>query len=464
MRLTLIPRGQLGKTILKRRKALAIIVLAAIAVIGAAEVWSHKANAIGFITARAERHDVDVTISATGNVQAVTTVEVGSQVSGTVSWLGADFKSQVKRGQVIAKLDPTIFQAQVENQQANLSSAEASLQAAITDVANQEANLISAKANQDALRIASLDAQSLLKRDSDLKNVMADRDIEAAKASADSADGRYQQSAAQTGQAEAAVEDAKAQRDEASAKVVQARAQLAQAEVDLKHSIITSPIDGIVISRNVDVGQTVAASLQAPVLFVIANDLSHMRVLASIDEADVGQIHEGMPASFRIDAYPNEMFEGRISQIRLDSQNQQNVVTYFTVIETTNPDQKLLPGMTANITVLVAQARDVLTVPNAALRFKPDQQAPKLDVQNGTTNSIQQPASTGKAGGQSHPGLTATANPTAGQLPKEATVWVLKEKNQIEPRSVSVGITNGRVTEISGGTLNEGEAVVVGQG
>lgn len=246
-----------------------------------------------------------------------------------------------------------------------------------------------------------------------------------------------------------------------------------QAKVDLSHAIITSPIDGVVVSRNVDVGQTVAASLQAPTLFVIANDLSNMQVLAAIDEADVGQIHEGITATFTVDAYPGQTFSGRISQVRLNAQQLQNVVTYSAVIDASNQDQEFLPGMTANITVPVAHAENVLTVPNAALRFKPDQQQGDQQNQQGgqaqpNLKTAAEPGATPQAGSQSDAGgQSANGQPGSGedssQRLQARTIWVLNTDKRLEPRVVTAGITNGRVTAITEGDLHEGDVVVTGQ-
>ena len=356
----------------KRRTPIGIILLLAGVVVVAAFFWGDKASASDYITGKAEKGNVEVNVSATGTVQAVTTVQVGSQVSGTVEWLGADFNSQVTRGQVIARLDPAIFQAQVANSRANLANAEAAVAAAETEINSQKANLNAAKSNLEVTRVQRDDAAALVKRYEELKNVLSGRDLEAAQAQANAAAARYEQAAAQVGQVQAANASARARVDQAKASVAQARAQVQQAQVNLDHSIIASPIDGVVVSRNVDVGQTVAASLSAPTLFTIANDLTKMQVLASIDEADVGQIRQGISAHFSVDAYPGETFTGEISQLRLNAQTLQNVVTYSAVIDVANRALKLRPGMTANITIMVAKREGVLTVPNAALRFKPE--------------------------------------------------------------------------------------------
>src|ERR1044071_7595683 len=301
----------------KRRTPLLIVAILAGALVVVVAMWARKADASDYTTARVARGNLEVTVSATGTVQAVTTVQVGSQVSGALAWLGADFKSQVKRGQVIAKLDPAIFEAQLRNQQAGLQDAQAGVQAAMAEINNQIANLAAAKSNQEAMRVQRDDAMNVVKRYLTLKGVLSGRELELAQAQANAAEARNQQATAQTNQAQAAVSSSRATLEGAKAVVAQARAQLKQAQVNLGHTTIASPIDGVVISRNVDVGQTVAASLQAPTLFVIANDLTKMQVSASVDEADIGHVSVGQPVTFRVDAYPTQTFNGTVSQVRL---------------------------------------------------------------------------------------------------------------------------------------------------
>lgn len=582
----------------RRRTPIGIILLLAGVVVLAAFLWGDKASASDYITGKAERGTVEVNVSATGTVQAVTTVQVGSQVSGTVEWLGADFNSQVTRGQVIARLDPAIFRAQVENARANVVNAEASVAAAETEINNQKANLLAAKANLEVTRVQRDDAAALVKRYQELQNVLSGRDLESAQAQANAAAARYEQASAQVGQVQAANASAKAKVDQAKASVAQAKAQLQQSQVNLDHSIIASPIDGVVVSRSVDVGQTVAASLSAPTLFTIANDLTKMQVLASIDEADVGQIRQGIQAHFSVDAYPGETFTGEISQLRLNAQTLQNVVTYSAVIDVANRALKLRPGMTANITIPVAKAENVLTVPNAALRFKPnltdkeqeafrvkmeerrkeieaerqaqgaqegqagqpDQQAaaqpvekssvgdgrPRRDsgdgshkiaegnsnheggrqrgeggqgnfnreawrqrVESGQSNGNREGWRRRNEGGADNSNREAFRQRGEGQGNRDAgrqrpegadgqkaaggqsavvdgqrprgdggqggqassggarrqgqTIWVLTAHKTIEPRFVRIGITNGRVTEIVSGDLQEGDTVIIGQ-
>ena len=495
----------------QRRGLLALLLVLIIGGVVGAFFWNSKTNANDYLTAKVERGNVEVDVSATGTVQAVTTVQVGSQVSGTVLWLGADFNTQVKRGQVIARLDPAIFQAQVDNSKASVSNAQAAVEAAQTDIINQQANLAAAKANQEVARVQRDDAKALVKRYQEIRTVIASRDIEAAQATANVNAAKYQQAGAQVAQVQAAISSAKAKLEQAKAQLAQSRAQLEQSTANLDHSIISSPIDGVVISRNVDVGQTVAASLQAPTLFTIANDLTKMQVLASIDEADVGQIKQGIKANFTVDAFPGETFTGEITQLRLNAQTVQNVVTYSAVISVENTDQKLRPGMTANITIPVARRDNVLTVPNSALRFRPnlsdaEQQAlrDKMDErrkqreaernQNGQAGEQgQKPENQAQNSNSSAPnrqlpqagGDAGQGNPASGQGGGRAQgsagggqagggdnsqrrqggqmVWVLVGAKNIEPRFVRSGLTNGRVTEIISGDLHEGDIIVTGQ-
>jgi HlyD family secretion protein len=494
----------------KRRGLLTVLAAVSAIIIFAAAFWGKKADASDFLTAKAERGTVEVTVSATGTVQAVTTVQVGSQASGTVSWLGADFNSTVKKGQVIAQLDPSVFQAQVEQARANLEQARAGLgqsRAGVTDAQakmiaaksttqNQQAGVSSAEANLAVLKAQLDDARSLLDQQESLAKggLVSQRDLISSQTNYKAAEARYNQARAQLSQAvvnekssagagqaqaEAQVLQAQAQVQNAAAQIKQAEAALRLAEENLAHTTIRSPIDGIVVSRDVEVGQTVAASMQAPTLFTIANDLTKMQVLASIDEADVGQIHEGIKANFAVDAFPGQTFSGQVSQVRLNAQALQNVVTYTAVIEVENPEQKLRPGMTANITFPVERRENVLTVPNAALRFKPnlsekEQEELRAEMQARREERREQRAEQGRAEqggeqgarGQGRRNQAAAGQENAGdntnQRPQGQMVWVLVGK-KLEPRFVRAGLTNGRVTEVAAGNLEEGATVVTGQ-
>src|SRR3954464_13212672 len=291
------------------------------------------------------RGDIVDTVGASGTLQAVTTVQVGSQVSGNISFLGADFNSIVKKGQVIARLDPSLFDAQLQQARANLQQTRANLAKAQSDLERTKVQLTDAQ--QKYARAKELAARQLLPQS----------DLDSAKIAVDTAQAALQSQQATVTQTQAAVS--------------QSQATVNQNQVNLDHTTIEAPIDGIIIQRSVDVGQTVAASMQAPTLFIIAADLTKMQVNANIDEADVGRIRPGQHVTFKVDAYPTDTFDGTVSQIRLQPVVVQNVTTYGTVIDVPNAQLKLKPGMTANVKVEIAKKSDALRVPNAALRFRP---------------------------------------------------------------------------------------------
>jgi HlyD family secretion protein len=291
------------------------------------------------------RGDVVETVGATGTLQAVTTVQVGSQVSGNIAYLGADYNSLVKKGQVLARLDPSLFEAQAQQSRANLAQARANFTKAQSDLERNRVQLTDAQ--QKYNRAKELSARSLLPQS----------DLDSAKTAVDSA--------------QAAVQSQQATVSQVQAAIAQAEAGLNQSQVNLAHTVINAPIDGLVISRSVDVGQTVAASMQAPTLFVLAADLTKMQVVANLDESDVGRIRPNQTVTFRVDAYPQDTFRGTVSQVRLEPKVQQNVVTYATVIDVPNNDLRLKPGMTANVNVEISRASNVLRISNTALRFRP---------------------------------------------------------------------------------------------
>jgi HlyD family secretion protein len=395
-------------------------------------------------TAKIERGNLVARVTATGTLSAHVTVQVGSQVSGRVSQLMVDFNSPVKKGQVIAKIDPQLFEAALAQARANAFAAQG--------------NLTKAKAQ-------ALDAQRKLDRAKQLnaEGLASKADVETA---------------------ETALEVAKAQIEASKGDVEQARAQQHQAEVNLQYTTIVSPIDGTVISRSVDVGQTVAASLQAPVLFTIAEDLRKMQVDTNVTEGDVGKLRAGMNASFLVDAYPNERFRGTIQQIRNAPQTVQNVVTYDAVIDVDNEELKLKPGMTANVTIVYERREGVLRVPNSALRFRPPPSvasaypsvsaAPKPGGAGATW-----PASTGSVGAPAASGSEAPPAPSGSAGRRRwrqgggdfrpggdeggsgmRTLWVLRGARP-EPVQVRPGLTDGTMTEIISGDVNEGDAVVI---
>jgi len=402
-----------------------------------------KKSDLTYETAKVDRGRIIAKVTATGTLSPLVTVQVGSQVSGRIQALYADFNSTVKKGQVVARIDPQFFDAAVQQAKANLSAAEG--------------NLARAKAQATDSQLQYQRAQALAKQ-----NLVAQADLDTAKATADAA-------AATVKASEGALE--------------QARAALQQAEINLAYTTIFSPTDGVVISRNVDVGQTVAASLQAPTLFTIAEDLRKMQVDSSVAEADVGKLRPGMDATFFVDAYPSERFTGEVRQIRNAPQTVQNVVTYDAVLDVSNPDLKLKPGMTANITFVTAERGDVLRVPNAALRFRPPPEMLARLSPGGAQDKTGAGGARAGQGGQGRGGgggqggfergggggrgSRGTGQGAGGSRrgdpvsPDHKVVWVLRN-DQPQPVPLRAGVSDGSLTEVAEGELREGDQVITG--
>ena len=387
-------------------------------------VWryqtAHSAPEISYKTATAEKKRVIARVTASGTLSATVTVQVGAQVSGRISVLNADFNSNVKKGQVIAKLDPQLYIAAVEQ---------------------ADANYVSAKAGVVRAEATERDAQATLTRTQNLN----------AQGLAAASELQTAQTALSVAQAGTAV---------AKASLKQAEASLHQAQVNLSYTTIPSPIDGVVISRSVDVGQTVAASLQAPVLFTIAEDLKKMQVHTSVAEGDVGRLQPEMETWFTVDAFPGQRFKGKISQIRNAATTVQNVVTYDAVIDVDNPDLKLRPGMTATTTIVYAEKHDVLTLPNTALRFKPP-----AEVASAIASTSAPAASLSITAAGAEVPSAAPAGSAKWQRKRnvaespERTVYVLRN-GRPEPLEVKTGLSDGTITEIVSGDLKEGDQVV----
>jgi HlyD family secretion protein len=509
----------------KQRLLAALVGVAIVATLGF-YLWGNQASAAEYMTARIERGKLRNTVTATGTLQAVTTVQVGSQASGTISALYVDFNSIVKKGQVIAQLDPAVSKAQVDQSSANLQQARASLQQARAGVASsqagvtdaqakelaaksaaqgEQAGVISARANLAVLKAQLDDAMSFLRQQESLvkAGVIAQRDLETAQTSYKAAEAKYDQAEAQLNQAQisqhsasgagvaqsqaqmhqsqAQVQQAQAQVLQAQAQVQQAEAALRLAELSLAHTTIVSPIDGVVVSRDVNVGQTVAASLSAPTLFTIANDLTQMQVIANVDQADIGLVEQAKSVKFAVDAFPDKEFSGQIQQLRLNPVSTQNVVTYNVVIDVHNPEQKLKPGMTANLTITIDERNNVLKIPNAALRFFPQDAQRSRGQRAGSAgrsrgNSGQQsnnndgaaaPSGSGEGQGAAQTGAGRERNfalPTAPVLAGQTrVVWVLGPDKKLERRRITIGLTDGVATELLSGELKEGDLVVTGQ-
>jgi HlyD family secretion protein len=369
-----------------------IVSLVVVAALVGAGVWGYfytqsRGNAPRYRTSPVERGPLTAAVSATGNLNAVTTVQVGSQVSGQIKELHADFNTLVKRNQVIARIDPEIFQAKVSQAQADVEAAraavlnqEAQVQRARADVENARAAHAEARANTAKAQVTVADTRRDLDRKTELfrRELIAKSELDTAQAATDSALALLDAARAKEQSLVASIQSAQAQLrvteatlQSARAQVDQKRAALRQAQVDLDHTTIRAPVNGVVVSRAVDVGQTVAASLSAPTLFTIAEDLGKMQVEVSVDEADIGRIKLEDRATFTVDSFPGQSFTGTVTQIRKAAQVVQNVVTYTVVVAVDNPGGRLLPGMTANAKMIVAEKANVLKVPNAALRFRP---------------------------------------------------------------------------------------------
>jgi HlyD family secretion protein len=401
-----LPDAQEQTRHLPRRWVWWLLALVVVALAGTWWARRKPAETVAFETTPVDRRDIQSRVTATGTLSALVTVQVGSQVSGRVQEITVDYNSPVKKGQVIARIDPQLYEAALERARANVLAAKANLQKA--RVSSQNAS------RQQARSKELLDKRLISQAEQDT----ADATAEAAQTDVNSAE----------------------------AALAQAQASLNEATVNLKYTTIISPTDGIVISRSVDVGQTVAASLQAPTLFTIAEDLRKMQVDTSVGEADVGRLQPGQHATFTVDAYPGDHFEGVIRQIRNAAQTVQNVVTYDAVIDVENSDLKLKPGMTANVTIVTDQKSDVLAVPNAALRFRP-------------TTPVAQPS--GKPPGPGSAGGAGAKTPAA-RSDSGRTIFVLREGHPV-PVPVKVGLTDGTVTEVQTGELHEGDPIIIAQ-
>jgi HlyD family secretion protein len=391
-------------------------------VLAAAAAACHRGQAQAYQTQPVTRGPITEVVNATGDVSAIVTVNVGTQVSGTISKLYVDFNSAVKKDQLLALIDARLFEAQLERAKAALASAQA-------DVENAQA------AFNNAARVEQRTKELFDQR------LVSQQDVDSAVAARE--------------QAQAALSSAKA-------KVLQARADRDTAATNLVYTKITSPIDGIVVSRAVDVGQTVAASFQTPTLFTIANDLTKMQILANVDEADVGKVREGEDTIFTVDAYPGEEFHGPISQVRQAPNTIQNVVTYQAVIAAANPDHKLRQGMTAAVKILTSHRDDAIGVPNAALRWRPENAPPATDAGSGGSQAQKGDRTMARTAG-ARGGGSSTQDPAAGpQRPqgRPARVYKLQDGKPV-PVNLRVGTSDGQRTEVLAG-LDEGDQVIVG--
>lgn len=404
----------------------------------------HRNSQAQHFTVKVERGDIDDVIEAAGTINPIVTVLVGSQVSGTIAKLNADFNSYVHKGDVVALIDPALFEGALLEAKSDFENAKANLVAARANLEKLDAALVQTKA--DYVR-----AEGLLKG-----GVQSQQQLDLAKANYDSA---------------------KASVNAADANVAQAEAQLAQkeaavkvAQTNLDYTVIRSPIDGTVVARNVDLGQTVAASFSAPTIFTIAKELKVMWVYTKTDESDVGNIQVGKAVTFKVDAFPKETFRGVVKQVRMNPTTVQSVVTYDTIIEFANPDMKLFPGMTAYVTIPVATVLNVLKVPNTALRYKPPMTPEDvlalyrrygIEANQPQQTSADSTLAAAQAGAQSG---AATQNPPRTPQADNTVVWKRRPDNSIEPVKISVGITDHAYTQVTGirkGELNEGDELII---
>jgi HlyD family secretion protein len=420
-----------------------IILVAVVVAVGAGIAFVLNRNGqVQHFTAKVQRGDIKDSVEATGTINAVITVQVGSQVSGTIAKLNADFNSRVRKGDVVALIDPALFKGALLQATADLENAKANLVAAQANLEKAKAGLVQTKADYD--RTMGLFGSG----------IMSQQQLDLAKANYDSA--------------KAGVSGAAASVTQGEAQVSQKQAAVEVAQTNLNYTVIRSPIDGTVVARNVDVGQTVAASLQAPTIFTIAQDLSKMWVYAKTDESDVGNIKVGKPVTFKVDAFPKDTFHGVVSQVRMNATTVQSVVTYDTIIEFANPELKLFPGMTAYVTIPVATVENALKLPNTALRYKPPMTADEILAtykKYGIEGSERQLVSLG-------PGVVEASESGKGgteTLPRKskadaAIVWKLGPDNMLVPVKVSLGITDHAFTEVLAvlkGELKESDALVI---
>ncbi|MBI1749731.1 MAG: efflux RND transporter periplasmic adaptor subunit [Acidobacteria bacterium] len=481
----------------------AMLVALPVVLILLASYWKISTRGpVVYYSARVEQGDISQGVQSTGTINAVTTVLVGSQVSGTISQMSVDFNSRVKKGQVIAQIDPAILKARLLQAEADLTNAQASVRSFEAQIETQRADVQAAKAGVDRAKALLTDAELNSRRNKELfeQGIVSAALRDTAQANYESAAAGVKVAEAQLDQARARLKSMQANMEQAKAQVQQRKAAAEMARVDLAHTTIIAPIDGTVIARNVDIGQTVAASFQAPTLFIIAQDLTKMLVYAKTDEADVGRIKVGATANFRVDSFPNRSFPGTVIQVRMNATTVQNVVTYDTIIEFDNPDERLFPGMTAYVTIPIAEAKNVVKIPNGALRFKPDltesdlkklyekykipyedPRAQRLAGAGGPGGPSKAGESAGGPGGQPVGGGRPAGDPAAGGGEQRRMsggmagmrrfgpqiVWKLSPSKELLPVMVRLGVTDYTFTElrevVAGGELKPDDELIIGQ-
>jgi len=413
-----------------------VLIVAAGIVFGFTVLKRNNSKGVLYEKTAVDRGTITALVDTTGTLNPVTIVDVGSQVSGKILKIFVDFNSQVKEGQIIAEIDQSPFLSKVKQNEANYLSSKASLEKSKVTLANSEKQYNRAKSLFDNELISFEEFES----------------------------------------AEVQFFSAKADLQSNEARLEQAKAQLDATKVDLEYTIIKSPIDGVVISRDVNEGQTVAASFQAPVLFQIANDLTKMQVECSVDEADIGKVKEGQKVQFTVDAFPNDNFNGVVRQVRYSPEVLQNVVTYTTIVDVENPEMKLRPGMTATVSIVVGEAQNALRVPNTALRFQPPQEVllstfeeMKRERQAARSNNVQTEGQPAKQRPQqatqsnSPSSFQAGAGGMQGRTRDMGRVWIEDDTGKLKMVFVKTGVTDNMYTEIIGGNIQEGTEVITGE-
>lgn len=407
-----------------------VLVVAAGIVFGFTYFNRNNSDGLQYELAAIDKGTVTALVDTTGTLNPVTIVDIGSQVSGKIEKINVDFNSQVKAGQVLAQLEQLNFQTKVQQNEANYSSSVAALEKSRVSLENSKKKYDRAKVLFE-------------------KELLSYEEFEAA---------------------ETQYFSAKADLQSSEARLEQAKAQLDTSKVDLTYTIIKSPIDGVVINRAVNVGQTVAASLQAPVLFQVANDLTKMQVECSVDEADIGRVKEGQTARFTVDAFPDDRFSGVVKQVRYSPEVIQNVVTYTTIVDVDNPEMKLRPGMTATISIVVGEAKNAIRVPNSALRFQPPPEVLQAMFEEMRREMQAKRAESGRADSQQEKRRPQGSfqmgqgfGRTGSRARDRARVWTLDETEKLKMVSIRIGVTDNTYTEVTGGDLQEGMEVITGE-
>jgi HlyD family secretion protein len=429
-----------------RKKWVAGIIIAVIVILTVGMVIRSRSGEIQYFTAPVRRGNILAVVQATGTINALTTVPVGSDVSGIAQYIFADYNTHVQAGQVLAQLDPTTYEAQVVEARGNLANAKANVKNIEASLVAQQAAIEMNRANLVRLQAALEYSRANTQRNIDLakEQILSKDQEDLAQSNLDQAAAQVRAQQAQLNQSIAQLNQTKAQLQQAEAQVQVNQGSLDDALNNLSATTIVSPINGVIVARNIDVGQAVAAAFQAPNLFTIAQDLKHMQVDTATDESDTGNIRIGSEATFQVDAFPTETFIGHVSAIRLNATTVQNVVTYDTVVNFANPDEKLLPGETAYVTVPTGRAVHALEIPNAALRFKP-QIGPKQLASIYTEYHIPRSATVSHLGGTQ-------------------VVWKLgPDKKTLVPVTVQVGITDMTNTQVLGGHVKQGDRLVTGE-